>query len=342
MRFRFMLAAFGLSLLCGCHSLRTVEDTSPPAPYVRLANTDSNLVQLQVALRRLTPDVHRRGPALWLMGVSHLGESNYYARLQKELDARTVVLFEGVGAKEDQEGEGAPAPAERSSHQPDMPGHSHSSLQSSMASALGLVFQLDALDYDRTNFQHCDLSVEQIRKLIAEQPPITEQPGAGPGFESLLQLMQGNSWFDSLVRLGLSFVGNNPKLQGLAKLALIETLAELQGDPSNLSALPPDMKQLLDVLLQKRNEQVLGSLKIRLKRSRRADSIAVFYGAGHMADLQRRVCRELHYHPTEQLWLTAFAVDLRRAGINPAEHAFIRGLIQTQLGRKDTTPPPPR
>ena len=340
MRVWVLWAISALALLSGCRTPQhTAEDAAPPVPYVRILNTDSNLVQLQVALREFVPDRHHRQPALWLMGVSHIGQSNYYARLQKELDAKTLVLFEGVGDHPDSQTEPAEPAVQTNGPAQGEADESRSSLQSAMAAALGLVFQLQAIDYQRTNLQHCDLSVEQIRNLLAEHPPQPGQEGAGPSFESLLQLMQGGSLFDSLLRLGLQFIGSNQKFQGLARLALLETINEIQGDPSNLAALPPDAKELLNVLLQKRNDQVLACLQTDLKKLRRADSLAVFYGTGHMPDLERKIRSQLHYRPAGELWLTAFSVDLRRAGISPAEEAFIRHLIQTDLAPLKSTGP---
>src|SRR5262245_43325779 len=67
-----------------------------PAPYLRIAYPDEDTVELQIASRRFTP-ARGKGPAVWLVGASHIGESNYYAALQKQLDAQTLVLYEGVG-----------------------------------------------------------------------------------------------------------------------------------------------------------------------------------------------------------------------------------------------------
>jgi hypothetical protein len=339
-----LLAA--LLLTAGCSTSRSAKAgavTAPPSPepYVRIDNTDSNLVQLQIAVRKFVPP-HRKEPVIWLAGVSHIGQSNYYAVLQRHLDAQTLVLFEGVGGPPDADAGSKPGTAGPLASAPgadaSAAGGGASSLQSSMAAALGLVFQLEAIDYRRPNFRHCDLSVGQIRELIAKQPSAPGEPGAGPSFEGLLETMQGGSWFDALVQVGLRFIGASPKLQGLAKLALIDTICEIQGDPSRLQGLPPEMKQLLDVLLQKRNQKVMADLGGELKKPRPHDSIAVFFGTGHMPDLERRVRQELHYCPGSQLWLTAFSVDLARTRITPAERAFLHDLLKHQLEQLQSRP----
>jgi hypothetical protein len=336
MRFAVLLV-FGW-LLTGCAgSLRkspevATAQTSAPEPYVRIGDTPSNLVELQIAVRQFLPERHR-GPELWLVGVSHIGSSNYYAAVQKRLDEQTLVLFEGVSGASDAEDTVA-QPERTPTSRPAAPaeaGGAQTALQVSMATALGLEFQLEAINYNRTNFRNCDLSVPQLRALIEEQPKTPGEAGAGPGFEGLLQAMQGGSLLDSLVKLGLRFVAANPKLQGLAKLALIDSISEIQGDPSRLQGLAPDMKQLLEVLLQKRNQNILSHLKTELPRRRRADSVAIFYGTGHMPDLERKIRDSLHYHPSSEFWLTAFSVDLFQADISQAEREFLHRLIRSQL-----------
>ena len=328
-----------LLVLTGCSTSeransRAAAASASPEPCVRIDTTDSNLVQLQIAVRKFVP-ARRKEPIIWLVGVSHIGQSNYYAVLQKHLNAQTLVLFEGVGGPSGGDGEaragGAPPADSTPPADASAAGGNASSLQSSMAAALGLVFQLEAIDYHRPNFRHCDLSVGQIRTLIAEQPPVPGEAGASQSFEGLLEMMQGGSWLDSLVQIGLRFIGANPKLQGLAKLALIDTLGEIQGDPSRLEGLGPEMKQLLDVLLQKRNQKVMKELSKELDQLGRHDSIAVFFGTGHMPDLERRLRQELHYRPADELWFTAFSVDLAQTQITPSERAFLHDLLKSQL-----------
>ena len=294
----------------------------PPQPYTRVANPDSNTVQLQIAVRKFVP-LHHRGPAIWLAGTSHIGEPAYYHALQQYLDARTVVLYEGINTEAHKNHVSKPRMAPSPNAPSELPGPTpHAggsfSMQATMAGSLGLVFQLDAIDYDRTNFLNSDLSLLQLQRLMIGEPNAgPAAPGqpvkTNPSFESLLQIMDGSSFLGSLFKLGLQFVGANPHLQALAKLALIEALGQLQGDFSEMRGLPPDMKQLVKVLIEARNQNVVADLQTECGRVPRSGSIAVFYGTGHMEDLERRVTRGLHYRPDSEIWLTAFSVDLHQA-----------------------------
>ena len=335
--FRVLLSFVGISLLlAGCSGPRmsaSNELIPEPEAYVRITHMNSNRVQLQIAAREFLPA--RRGePAVWLTGVSHLGESNYYAALQTHLDKQTLVLFEGVGASERQdptENEHQTKSSNSEATELSDKGEDRGSLQSAMAAALGLVFQLEAIDYRRNNFRNSDLSITQLRRLLAEQKSASGNPAAGESFEDLLTLMQGNSWFDSLIQVALRFLGTNPKFQALGRLALIDLLGQIEGDPSRLEALTPDLRQLLEVLLQRRNQKVISDLKSELRPIGRDGSIAVFFGTGHMPDLEKRLRSELKYRPKRELWFTAFDVDLEKSKISPSEREFIDNFVRWQV-----------
>ena len=328
--------AIALSLLlAGCCSKAPKDDVRarPPEPYVRVTNTDSNLIQLQIAVRQFVP-AHGHGPAIWLTGVSHIGDSNYYAALQRHLNTQTLVLFEGVSPRIRTEetpapralsANGSPGTATRPAAD-DVPG-----LQSSMAASLGLVFQLTAIDYQRPNFRNCDLSIPELRQLLVEGEASSGTSGAEASFEGVLQLMQGGSFLDSVLQVGLRLLGASPKLRALGRLALIDVIGEIQGDFSHLHGLPPDMKQLLQVLLQRRNQKVMTRLKSEVGRLGRHDTISVFYGIAHMPDLEKRLREELHYRPAVQRWFTAFSVNPAQAGVSQVEREFLHAMIKQQL-----------
>ncbi len=292
------IAVVALSLVAGCSRPggkqgRTPHELSPPVePYVRVSTAGSNIVQLQIAVRKFVP-ARGKGPAVWLTGVSHIGETNYYAALQRQLDAQSLVLYEGIGGP-GPEGEETPRAEEASRAGTGTNSASakarRSSLQSSLAASLGLVFQLEAVDYARPNFRNCDLSIEQLRQLMAEERAASGQPGPAQSFETLLQLR----------------------------------------------GLPPQLSQLLEVLVQKRNQKVVDELKAELKSKERPRTIAIFFGTGHMPDLEKRLREEVGYRPAEEIWLTAFSVNLREAGVSQSEKEFIRGFVKREMEQLQT------
>jgi hypothetical protein len=294
---------------------------------------------LQIAVRKFVPAKHH-GPAVLLVAVCHIGDKAYYHTLQQLLDRQTLVLFEGVNAGSHPRrvrGPVAPASAD-SDDTPSSRTNQPPGLQSSLATSLGLVFQLEAIDYDRTNFLNSDLSIEEISRLIsgagasAGGPPEAERPGRhNASFDYLMQAMDGSSFLGSIARMAMQFLGSNPRLQAITRLMFIEALGQLKGDLATAQGMPPDMQQLIKVLIQARNEAVLKDMVEESKTVPRSGSIAIFYGTGHMDDMEQRLTRQLHYRPAGETWLTAFSVDLRQTGLTSAQIETLRGLVKWQM-----------
>ena len=136
-----------------------------------------------------------------------------------------------------------------------------------------------------------------------------------------------------VMQFGLGILASSPRLQAMSKVTLIEVIAEMGGDPSRLGALSPELKQLLEVLIAKRNQRVIDDLKAALKEIKRAGSISVFYGTGHMNEMETRLRDQLHYRAAEDIWFPAISVNLKEAGIAPSELDFIRSFIKSQMGQ---------
>jgi hypothetical protein len=305
--------------------------------YTRIANPNTNTTQLQIALRKFVPE-EKAGPTIWLAAVMHVGEPDYYTALQHFLSTQTIVLYEGINAEshphhvhDSTNGSGAVPTAVPSPSGTNAP----YSMQSTLAHSLGLVFQLDAIDYDHTNFLNSDLSIQQIQQVMASGmtlgPAGKEGGGASSPFDTLLQIMDGSSFLGSLFKWGMQFIAASPEMQAVAKLTLIEAVGRLKGDLSDVQGLPPDWKDLIKVLIEARNRNLLDDLKDELKKVPNSGSVAVFYGVGHMDDLEKRVTSELHYRPADQTWLTAFSVDLQKGGVSSAEAQMVRALVKSEL-----------
>lgn len=261
-----------------------------PAPYLRTTQAEDGTIALQVALRQFTSP-KKSCPVIWLCGVSHIGDTNYYAIVQKHLDRQPLVLFEGIGGRP-RKIQGAPKDL---------------GLQTALARSLDLVFQLNTIDYERPHFRNCDLSVAQLEEII------NRQSGADTmdAFQDMLDLMRGNSWVSIIVNIGLQWIGSDAHLQAITRLAMIDLLGSVKGDLSQAGGLPPEMTELLRILIRERNQVVLAEVKKILFNRSAPGGIAIFYGAGHMDDLEQRVTTTLGYQPTATEWLTAFSVNPR-------------------------------
>ena len=191
------------------------------------------------------------------------------------------------------------------------------------------MFQLEAIDYDRTNFLNSDLSISQIEHIMSGAP--AQEGPTNASFNVLLQIMDGSSFLGSLVKMGMQFMASSPQLQAVAKMTLIEAIGRLKGDLSDMQGLPPEWQHLIQVLIQARNQHLLEDLSAELPKIPATGSIAVFYGAGHMDDMEKHLTGDLHYHAAEDVWLPAFSADLRQSGLTPEQAQWMRTMVEGQI-----------
>ena len=318
-------------LLAGC-ATKPLPPLGPPKPILRVQESTNGSIALQVVVRDLVP-ARRGDPVVRLVGVTHLGTAEYYEGLQTLLNQEPLVLFEGVGATNKQF---MSTKEERYALQP------------ALAKALRLRFQLQAIDYRGTNFVNSDLTMEELARVMAGNQESAAAggdgkggaPGAGGGDDAalgeLISVMDGSSWTGVMVKFGVAFIETSPKLRATVRLVLIETLGSMDGDLGEAKGLPPSMRRLMEVLIRERNKAVLRDVSQAIERGRksrrnRLPSIAVFYGAGHLADLEKRLCEDLGYRPGADDWRTAFDVQPKKAGLGADDVSMARKMVREQL-----------
>ncbi|MDT8449550.1 MAG: hypothetical protein RQ847_05185 [Wenzhouxiangellaceae bacterium] len=240
-------------------------------------------VALEVAIARFK---HESGARVDLVGAVHVAEPAYFRALDARLAGYEAVLYELVGEP------GATVPPPGAS--PSIVGL----LQGGMKDALGLAFQLEEIDYSRSNFVHADLTRREFSQSMRERD------------ESLMGLLF-RAWV-----LGMAEQSRRGPAAGQAdllkvlfaedrQLALKRLLAAQLSDQADLLRMisGKDGSTLIEV----RNARALEVLERELAAGRRR--IAIFYGAGHLPDLAERLQREFELQRTGIEWLEAW--DLR-------------------------------
>ena len=309
-----------LALFFGFVGLRAEQ----PQSYVRMEAAKDGSRALQTAWRKLEPPQDSGKPVVWLIGVCHVGEKSYYQKTQRKLDAAELVLFEGIGfdgkVAEDR----------------NQPESKVSNLQTTLADSLGLVFQLDAIRYDRLNFRNSDLGVAELQAKLGGSNH-KSKPGkkaVDPEVRAFVKMIEGDSFALTLFQGILKLFQGNPQFRAMARLVIIETIAATEGDVSKLAgAASPGMRRLFKTLIDDRNAVVLRDLRHAIKAKEPPSSVAIFYGAGHMIDLELRLGKKMGYRPTEETWVTAFAVNPGKAGLSAFETNLVRRLVRVQLDK---------
>jgi hypothetical protein len=300
-----------------------------PAPYLRAIDDESGGRVLQIASRTLASP-KKDGPRVTLLGVSHLGDAIYYEKIQKRLDSADLVLFEGVGF------------GDKVSQKDEGNSNAVSEMQLSLARSMGLVFQLEAIRYDRAHFRNSDISSEALLTRL-EGGPLKAGPDGKNGSEGksengtqrskeLMEALAGNSFVLNFLGKALSFFGKDPKFRALMKLAIVETLSAIEGDVTRLAeSSGPGMEKFMRILLEDRNAIVFRDLCKVLKGKNPPSSIVVFYGAAHMPDLENRLVEKLGFQPKGDDWLAAFGVNPKKAGLSAFEVGLVRKMIRMQI-----------
>lgn len=327
--------------LTACQSPRVQKaPPAPPQPYMRVTHDNNGAASLDIVIREFHAP-KKKMPVIYLVGVSHIGDEAYYQNVQNRLEAMDLVLFEGVRASEER--------AKARPHDPNGPPPrkmpkreaGEYSLQAELAKSLGLSFQLDAIDYERPHFLNSDMTITQIAEVLnpgkkivppGSGVPLKPEPDSGAEqFQNLMSAMDGSSFMGGVIQMGVKLIGSSTKLQTLVKLSFIEMLGSLEGDISRLEMPSPGLKELMQVLIEKRNQTVMNDLQAAIAEKNPPKSIAIFYGAAHMPDMETRLETEFGYRPVKDEWLQAFDVNPEKAGVTPAEVQLIKGVVDWQL-----------
>lgn len=250
-----------------------------PDSFMRLAEDAEGRPQaLQVGLAHYRDD---QGRSLHLVGAIHVADRAYFEDLQRRFDDYDVVLYELVG---DPDG-GGEKPAGTGLNLVGM-------LQGGMKDALGLAFQLDEIDYERSNFVHADMT--------------------GTEFSDSMK-SRNESWAGTFMQMWAASVATqDPAVQQgqllrvlLAEdrqLALKRVMAESMIDQAGVLEVLAGEEG--SVLITERNLKALSVLERELAGG--AGNIALFYGAGHLPDFHRRLTNHYDFELEAVEWLDAW------------------------------------
>ncbi|MBS0196037.1 MAG: type II secretion system protein GspG [Planctomycetes bacterium] len=199
-------------------------------------------------------------------------------------------------------------------------------IQTQLADALGLKFQLTTIDYTHASWRNSDLTVDEIQERMGE---------GNAAAEALFSMLDGSSFAGKLVGVMLGFVKSSPQLSLMVKMTLIETLAN--GDDAMLNqskALGMDFGKLMKVIVMDRNEAVFSDLKGVIEKEPGVKSVAIFYGAGHLPDMEHRLTQDMGYTFSSDQWFTAIDLDLSKTPGGAAQAKQLRASVKTMMAQQ--------
>jgi hypothetical protein len=304
--------------------------------YARFSRYRDSWSRLEVLSRTFaSADGKRR---VTLAGAVHIADLAYYDVLQNHLDAHDIVLCEGVGVQRDFADIEIPTAEIRAEELANPPGrrglrHSElvgldfiSSLQEGMAKSLDLTFQRDGLDYSHSWWLPADVTSEGLLGLIDEsENSVFMDMFAGSNLR--MEIISNNIMFLAMTNAMTSVFTRKP-MEMVIKEAFAELLISQMlylggtatgqpvsvgpepgdvdsGEPEASSELPRADTWVQEILIQGRNKVVIRRLEEVLNGAPDVESIAIFYGAAHQADLQQRLER-LGFKPVRDEWFPAW------------------------------------
>jgi len=265
-----------------------------PSRFLRLRkDSHGNPLAMETAIVRYVPiDCSQTGPTVDLVAAVHIAEAGYYQKLNREFKNYDVVLYELVAP----EGTRIPKGGGNRSNNP------VSLIQRGMTDLLDLTFQLNQIDYTAKNFVHADLSAHQLAKAMDKR---------------------GESLWTMLFRsMGYAMAKQNKQAGGTSDMDLLMALL----DKNRALALKrvmaeqfQDMKGMMkamagpngSALIADRNQAALKVLKKEIAAGKK--KIAIFYGAGHMADMEKRLRDDFALVPIQTRWLVAWNLTGEKA-----------------------------
>jgi hypothetical protein len=287
----------------GANAPRSVVQKSTPTQFIRLQRDEKKQpVALETAAVRYGSAKGEGDLTVDLVGAVHIGDKEYYKKLNKQLQQYDVVLYELVA----QPGTVIP----KGGRKKDDP---LSLVMQVVKMVLELELQTERIDYTRKNFVHADLSPEQmaeaihkrgddgltlilgfaadllrqenLRELQAKQQPQKKSPVANaPGSEDL-------DIFSLLL---------DPEAPVKLKRMLAEQMQNLEGTGGLGTTLN-------NILIADRNEAALKVFQKELAKGKK--KIAIFYGAGHMPDFEKRLRLDFGLERKSIQWLEAWDLE---------------------------------
>eukprot|EP00246_Nothoceros_aenigmaticus_P004384 TRINITY_DN15919_c0_g1_i1.p1 TRINITY_DN15919_c0_g1~~TRINITY_DN15919_c0_g1_i1.p1 ORF type:complete len:466 (-),score=53.15 TRINITY_DN15919_c0_g1_i1:31-1428(-) len=324
------------------------EDTKSISDFLRFCDNGDVGSELQTAI------VTYRKPFPWrliqsqqvdLVSAVHIADKPYFDRLQEELGTYDRVLYEMVADKSSEQKNNR---SRRSRWRPPKPGTRKSgfsiigAIQQGIAYVLDLDFQLECMDYRRENWYHADMDYETFQVLQKERGETFLSFVKDISVASTKAVMSAAlpSYLDPF-RAKLLWVSRVMPMP-LVGLFVIEGVCAPSGSPLKKS---PEMKALLNldvavavkvflakrisidmadgtkslmersVIIGERNRIAMQELNGALSEGCR--KIAVFYGSGHLPDMDQRLREQFGFEPSDVSWRTAWSMKACSRAASP-------------------------
>ena len=220
-----------------------------------------------------------------LIGAVHVGEKEYYDALNERFEMYESMLYELIAP------EGTVIPkggGERDIANP------IAALQVGMMAGLDLSFQLEQIDYTPSNFVHADMTPEEFAESWTKNNESVSRILLKSMGHSIAMQTKGKGPSNlSFLAAGLS---KNPTLKfrrvaAEQMMAMDAGMSIFEGDEGS-------------TIIENRNAKAMKILKREIDAGK--TKLGIFYGAGHLNDMQERLENEFKMKRAGKTWLLAW------------------------------------
>jgi len=154
----------------------------------------------------------------------------------------------------------------------------------------------------------------------------------GANADALFSLIDGQSIVSKIAGFMLGFIKASPQLSLTMKVMMIETIANaddmiaMQGKSGGAGI--SNMGAMMKVLIQDRNAEVFKDLRRVIDTEKDIKSIAIFFGAGHLPDMEEHLDKDFGYTFDEDKWFNAIDVDLTGQPAMAAQAKQMRAMVR--------------
>lgn len=289
----------------------TEKKTEAEAPeYVRIKRNERRLATaLQTSIIQFTDSKKYPGTTVDLVGAIHLGETSYYTELNKRFKDYEVVLFEAVMPERAVAQDMRPGVGKRGSivsgeqewNEAKIGLAAIGALQVGMKDALGLDFQLTTVDYSPRNFVHADMTQEEFESTMAARGESFSQLLAQEMAKASVAGQKSNPIAQQLDFM-LSMMTSD-RLYRVRRIAAVELTKANEGTAFAGS-------DGTSTIITERNVKAFQVLRDQLFQGKK--KIAVFYGAGHFPDMEKRLIEKFGYERNKEDWITAWELTSKK------------------------------
>jgi len=258
-------------------------------------------VTMQTAVVRYVSASGERDVVVDLIAAVHVADRSYYDELNEQFEQYDALLYELVAP----EGKTLPEKDRPTSYNP------LAWLQRATEETLELESQMEHIDYSKENFVHADLSPEEMAKAIERR---------GDNFLTLVLSIAADLMRQRNLRKreALKNLPKNPQPEDVDPFALFfsphaavnlkrSMAEEFERSQSTGGGLGETLET---ILIEDRNKAVMSVLRTEMAHGKK--QIGIFYGAGHMADFEKRLAADFGLKRESEKWLDAWDLRIKR------------------------------